>query len=160
MYCVNGIMCITNNGILERGWLDGGNWYTIDNITVKMSNGKRLKRYAVCENGTWKSNQTMTLREARTVVEELRDKYRRYNGGMPESGDNGLPMTAEEMITLLCDYAPSLKVAYTVHDTEVYDGDCKYTLSYNGIIVGSELVSAGYVRDNIERYLRYKGVRK
>ena len=69
------IMCITNEGVLERGNICGGHWYTIDRITVKMRSGKRLKRYAVCHNGRWQSNQTMTLREAREEVTRLREEY-------------------------------------------------------------------------------------
>ena len=69
------IMCITNEGILERFSLDGGHWCTIDRITLKMSSGKRLKRYAVCVDGHWKSNQQMSLKEARAEVELLKDDY-------------------------------------------------------------------------------------
>ena len=68
-------MCITNEGILEKGKLDNRHWYTIDRITLKLSNGKRLKRYAVCVDGRWDSNQQMTLREARTFVEQVRREY-------------------------------------------------------------------------------------
>ena len=62
------IMGITNEGRFERGKFANGQWYSIDNITVKMSDGKRLKRYAVCLNGRWNSNQMMTLREARAEI--------------------------------------------------------------------------------------------
>ena len=68
------VMCITNEGHFERGWISGGTWYTIDRITVKMASGKRFKRYAVCVNGTWKTNQQMTLREARAEVKRLKDE--------------------------------------------------------------------------------------
>ena len=60
-------------------------------------------------------------------------------------------MTAEEMIELLCEYAPHMKVRHRIHDPEVYDGYCTYELSYDGIICGSELVSPGFVRDYIKR---------
>ena len=68
------IMCITNEGHLERGMIDGVTWYTMDIITVKMASGKRFRRYAVCVNGRWKSNQQMTLREARAEVQRLKDE--------------------------------------------------------------------------------------
>ncbi|MBR2681342.1 MAG: hypothetical protein IKE23_11450 [Exiguobacterium sp.] len=68
------IMSITNEGRFERGTLADGRWYSIDNITLKMSDGKRLKRYAVCVNGRWNSNQTMTLREARAEVQRFKDE--------------------------------------------------------------------------------------
>lgn len=68
------IMCITNEGHLERGMIDGGTWYTIDIITVKMASGKRFRRYAVCINGTWKTNQQMTLREAREEIQRMKDE--------------------------------------------------------------------------------------
>lgn len=68
------IMCITNEGHLERGIIDGFAWYTIDIITVKMASGKRFRRYAVCVNGRWNSNQQMTLREARAEVRRLKDE--------------------------------------------------------------------------------------
>lgn len=66
-------------------------------------------------------------------------------------------MTPEEMIELLCEY-PQMRVAHTVHDSEVYDVGCAYTLSINGIICGSELVSPCFVRDYIKRNL--KGVER
>ena len=69
------IMCITNEGTYEKGRIDDRHLYTIDRITVKMSDGRRLKRYAVCVNGRWESNQQMTLREARQKVEELKQEY-------------------------------------------------------------------------------------
>ena len=40
-----------------------------------MSDGGRLRRYAVCVNGRWNSNQTMTMREAREYIEQLRQEY-------------------------------------------------------------------------------------
>ena len=71
-------------------------------------------------------------------------------------------MTFEEMVELLCEYAPNMNVSYTVHDPDVYDGDCKYTLSYYGLICGSELVSPEFVRDYIKNtiipYLTKTGV--
>ena len=71
------VMCVTNAGHLESGKLSKDHWYTIDNIIVKMSDGRRLKRYAVCVDGKWKSNQRMTLREARETVESLKRDYSR-----------------------------------------------------------------------------------
>lgn len=68
------IMSITNEGTFERGKLPDGRLYTIDNITLKMSDGKRLKRYAVCLNWCWKTNQIMSLREAREEVQRLKDE--------------------------------------------------------------------------------------
>ena len=68
-------------------------------------------------------------------------------------------MDFEEMIELLCEY-PQMKVSHTIHDPEVYDGDCKYTLSINGIIVGSELVSPGFVRDYIRKNIKGVVVRR
>lgn len=62
-------------------------------------------------------------------------------------------MTPEEMIELLCEY-PQMRVTKTVHDPEVYDGGCVYTLSINGIICGSELVEPGFVRDYIKRNVK------
>lgn len=62
-------------------------------------------------------------------------------------------MDYEEMVELLCEF-PGMKVTHRVHDPEVYDGDCKYELSYNGIICGSELVSPGFVRDYIKRHIK------
>ena len=63
-------------------------------------------------------------------------------------------MTAEEMIELLCEYSPDMRVSHTVHDPDVYDGGCVYTLTYNGIICGSELVSPCFVREYIKRNIK------
>ena len=68
------IMCITNEGSFIKGRIDYHTWYTIDKITLKMASGKRLRRYAVCVNGTWKSNQQMSLREAKAEVKRLKDE--------------------------------------------------------------------------------------
>ena len=68
------IMCITNKGTLERGRISGATWYTIDLIELKMRSGKRLTRYAVCVNGTWKTNQQMTKREARAEVQRMKEE--------------------------------------------------------------------------------------
>ena len=66
---------MTNTGSIERGNISPEKWYSIDKIIVKMASGKRLTRYAVCVNGCWKSNQQMTLREARDNVSTMRDNY-------------------------------------------------------------------------------------
>ena len=69
------IICIENVGSIERGTISPGKWYTIDKIILKTVDGKRKTRYAVCENGTWKTNQRLTLREARNRVAELHEEY-------------------------------------------------------------------------------------
>lgn len=66
------IMCISNVGSIEKGRISDAAWYTIDKVIVKMASGKRLTRYAVCVNGCWKSNQQMTMREARDMVSRLK----------------------------------------------------------------------------------------
>ena len=66
------VMCITNKGVFERGRISDGAWYTIDLIELKTRFGRRLTRYAVCVNGRWKSDQQMTLREARAEVQRLK----------------------------------------------------------------------------------------
>ena len=71
------IMCVTNEGTFERGRLDAKHWYNIDRITLKMSDGKRLRRYAVGVDGSWNSSHQMTLREAREKVESLKHDYSR-----------------------------------------------------------------------------------
>ena len=60
-------------------------------------------------------------------------------------------MTAEEMLDLLCEYGGDMKVKHNVPDPEVYDGGCKYVLTYKGIVCGSELVEPWFVRDYIKR---------
>ncbi len=68
-------------------------------------------------------------------------------------------MEAEEMLELLCEY-PQMRVSYTVHDPDVWDGGCKYTLSINGIICGSDLVTPGFVRDYIKRHIKGEIIRR
>ena len=68
-------MCVTNEGTQERGRLSRNHWYTIDRITLKMSDGKRVRRYAVCVDGRWNTNQWMTLKDARKKVECLKKDY-------------------------------------------------------------------------------------
>ena len=72
--CVIGI---GNDGTLERGRFEDGIAWSIDNITLKMASGKRLRRYAVCVDRCWKSNEYMNLREARAKVEHLRELHRK-----------------------------------------------------------------------------------
>lgn len=73
--CVIGI---GNDGTLERGRFEDGIAWSIDNITLKMASGKRLRRYAVCVDRCWKSNEYMNLREARAQVERLRELHHRF----------------------------------------------------------------------------------
>ena len=63
-------------------------------------------------------------------------------------------MDFKEMIDLIIEYAPDMKVSHMVHDPEVYDGGCEYCLTYKGIVCGSELVSPGFVRDYIKRHIK------
>lgn len=67
----NFILCIGNDGVVERGKLSDGTLFTIDKITLKMSNGKRYRRYAVCVNGVWKSYEYMSWREALAKVRQM-----------------------------------------------------------------------------------------
>ena len=80
------VLGIGNEGAFECGWFEDGIVWTIDNITLRMASGKRLRRYAVCVDRCWKSNEYMNLREARQKVEELRKLHKRFR-----------PFTAEEM---------------------------------------------------------------
>ena len=69
------VMCITNEGTFKRFYLGNGHWCTIDNITLKMRSGRRLKRYAVCLDGHWCSDQYMNLKEARVKVGQLKEDF-------------------------------------------------------------------------------------
>ena len=66
------IMGYENVGSIERGEISPGYRYSIDKIIVRMSDERRLTRYAVCVNGCWNSNQTLTLKEARAEVAMLK----------------------------------------------------------------------------------------
>ena len=57
-------------------------------------------------------------------------------------------MTMEEMYLLVREYKPDLEISNSVH---LHDEDewNKFCISYKGIIVGSELVSADFVRNYI-----------
>ena len=68
-------ICLHNVGSIERGRISPESTYSIDKIIVKMSDGKRLTRYAVCVDHCWKSNQQMTLREAREEVSRMQDDF-------------------------------------------------------------------------------------
>ena len=68
-------------------------------------------------------------------------------------------MDFEEMVELLCEF-PGMEVKHTVHDPEVYDGDCKYTLVYKGLVCGSELVTPEFVRDYIRKNVKGVIVRR
>lgn len=58
-------------------------------------------------------------------------------------------MTISEMISLYAEYGPDLRIskAYHLHDEDEWN---EYTISFKGIIVGSELVDADFVRKNIK----------
>lgn len=71
---IDWVIGITNEGHIEKGRIDGRTWYTIDRLTLKTVSGKRLTRYAVCVNGTWHTNQRISLREARAEVQRLKDE--------------------------------------------------------------------------------------
>lgn len=74
MSMVVSAICLSNVGSVETGRIDRNKWYSIDKVIVKMSDGRRLTRYAVCVNGCWKSNQQMTKREARKEVQKLKEE--------------------------------------------------------------------------------------
>ncbi len=60
-------------------------------------------------------------------------------------------MTTAEMNWLQMEYGSELRIheAYHCHDEDAWN---KFEISFRGIIVGSELVSADFVRDNIKKY--------
>lgn len=60
-------------------------------------------------------------------------------------------MTPQEVLELVREYAPDLEVAGAVH---LHDEDAwnKVTISYRGVIVGSELVDKEFVRKSINNY--------
>ena len=89
MSMIDCIMCVTNEGTFDRGRFEDGIPWTIDNITLKMASGKRLRRYSVCVNGCWSSNDLMSLREARAKVSVLREHHKKF-----------VPVTAEEMLQI------------------------------------------------------------
>jgi hypothetical protein len=68
-------ICFSNVGSIERGRISPESTYSIDKVIVKMSDGKRKTRYAVCVDHCWKSNQQMTLREAREEVSRMQDDF-------------------------------------------------------------------------------------
>ena len=72
-------ICFSNVGSIERGRISPESTYSIDKVIVKMSDGKRKTRYAVCVDHCWKSNQQMTLREAREHIAQLKHDYSRPN---------------------------------------------------------------------------------
>lgn len=57
-------------------------------------------------------------------------------------------MTMEEMYLLVREYEPDLEISNAVH-LHGEDEWNKFCISYKGIIVGSELVSADFVRNYI-----------
>lgn len=72
---VERVICLSNVGTIERGRISPESIYAIDKIIVKTASGKRYTRYAVCVDRCWKSNQQMTLREARAEVARLKDDF-------------------------------------------------------------------------------------
>lgn len=60
-------------------------------------------------------------------------------------------MTTNEMISLKNEYGDQMKIskAYHLHDE---DDRNEWIITYNGIIVGSELVSTDFVRNYIKEH--------
>ena len=58
-------------------------------------------------------------------------------------------MTFADMVALKDEYGPDLRIskAYHLHDEDAWN---EYTISFKGIIVGSELVDTDFVRKNIK----------
>lgn len=61
-------------------------------------------------------------------------------------------MTVNEMVTLRDEYGEEMRISKAIH---LHDEDewNEYTISYKGVIVGSELVSADFVRDYIRKVI-------
>ena len=57
-------------------------------------------------------------------------------------------MTNEEMIKLQNEFGSELKIENAIHLHDEYEWN-KLTISYKGIIVGSELVDYEFARNNI-----------
>ena len=60
-------------------------------------------------------------------------------------------MTYVEMRELKKKYGNALDISKAVHLHDEDDWN-EYTISYNGVIVGSELVSKPFVENNIKQY--------
>lgn len=62
-------------------------------------------------------------------------------------------MTILEMYELMKEYGNDMRVSKAIH---LHDEDewNEYTISYKGIIVGSELVNADFVRHYIEDHIK------
>ena len=62
-------------------------------------------------------------------------------------------MTIKEMVELRDEYGPDMVIDEAVHLHDEYEWN-KYTISYKGIIVGSELVTKEFVRDYIAQHFK------
>ena len=76
---VQACISVTNEGIYEWFYLPKGHVVTIDRLTLKMTDGKRVRRYAVCVDNCWRSarDNELTLRQARAKVEQIKHDYSR-----------------------------------------------------------------------------------
>ena len=98
-------ICFSNVGSIERGRISPESTYSIDKVIVKMSDGKRKTRYAVCVDHCWKSNQQMTLREAREEVSRMQDDFLTKGTEVSEKvTDRTFPMVSD-----LASYASELE---------------------------------------------------
>ena len=61
-------------------------------------------------------------------------------------------MTVNEMATLRDEYGEEMEISKAIH-LHGEDEWNEYTISYKGVIVGSELVSADFVRDYIRKVI-------
>lgn len=106
---------ISNVGSIERGRISPEITYTIDKVIVKMSNGKRFTRYAVCVNGRWKTNQRMSLREAHETVKQMRDDFITKAGTIV----NSVTDNTFKMVDDLASYAGQLEEIGLNHKAEM-----------------------------------------
>lgn len=74
------VLSVTLAESVESGRFEDGCPYSINRLVLKLSDGGRLTRYAVCVNNCWKSSkdEEFTLHEARQKVEELRKLHKRF----------------------------------------------------------------------------------
>lgn len=110
--------------------------YSINKVTLKRADGKRLTRYAVLINGKWSSSEHYKLPEAREYVRKLTEMFVRK-------------MTVDAMRKLCDESGGEIALYKLTHGDPVKW--VEYALIYNGAVVGSEYTTPDDVKSAVAK---------
>lgn len=131
------IICVALGESVQHGEICPGRVnYSINKVTLKCADSRRLTRYAILLNGVWKSNEYYKWRETLLHLRDLSKMFTRK-------------MTLEEMRKLCIESGGKIALYRSASNDPLEWSE--YLLIYNGAVVGSEYTTPEDVKGNVAR---------